>query len=58
MPCQDGFRLGDGRHFVQCLAAQSNANLTEGRSLGVRESQAPVQLGPQDAIFGGKVFVA
>jgi hypothetical protein len=40
------------------LAAQSKANLTERRSLGVREPQAPVQLGPQDAIFGGKVFVA
>jgi hypothetical protein len=58
VPCQNGVWLGDGRHFAQGLAAQSKANLTERRSLGVREPQAPVQLGPQDAIFGGKVFVA
>jgi len=45
-PCQNGVWLGDGRHFAQGLAAQSKANLTEPRSLGVREPQAPVQLGP------------
>ena len=56
-PCQNGVWLGDGRHFAQGLAAQSKANLTEPRSLGVREPQAPVQLGPQGAIFGGKVFL-
>jgi hypothetical protein len=48
--------LGDGRHFAQGLAAQAKANLTECRSLGVREPQAPDQLGPQAAIFGGKVI--
>ena len=58
MPCQNGVWPGDDRHFAQGLAAQSKANLTECRSLGVREPKAPVQLGPHDAIFGGKVFVA
>jgi hypothetical protein len=58
VPRQNGVWLGDGRHLAQGLSAQSKANLTERRSLGVREPQAPVQLGPQDAIFGGKVFVA
>jgi hypothetical protein len=58
VPCQNGVWLGDGRHFAQGLATHSKANLTERRSLGVREPQALVQLGPQDAIFGGKVFVA
>ena len=42
VPCQNGVWLGDGRHFAQGLAAQSKANLTECRSLGVREPQAPV----------------
>jgi hypothetical protein len=35
VPCQDCFWPGDGRYFAQCLAAQSKANLTERRSLGV-----------------------
>jgi hypothetical protein len=35
VPPQDGVRLGDGRHFAQCLAAQSMANLAEPHSLGV-----------------------
>src|SRR5665213_2072079 len=39
------------------LAAQSMANLAELRSLGVRESQAPIQLGLQDPVFSSQIFV-
>jgi hypothetical protein len=48
---------GASRHFTECSAAQSKANLAERRLLDVREPRATVQLSHQNAIFGGKVFV-
>src|SRR5664279_642931 len=39
------------------LAAQSMANLAELRSLGVRESQAPLQLGLQDPVFSSQILI-
>jgi hypothetical protein len=32
-------------------------DLAEQRSLGVRELQSSLQLGLQDAVFGGQIFV-
>jgi ribonuclease Z len=39
------------------LAAQAMNDLAEHGSLGVRELQSPLQLGLQDADFGGQIFV-
>ena len=36
---------------------QATTDLTERGSLGVRELQPPFQLGFQDAVFGGQIFV-
>src|SRR5258708_4364885 len=59
-----GFRLGlrmkalHRGHLVENLAAQSMTDLAERGSLGVRELQPSLQLGLQDAIFGGQIFDA
>jgi hypothetical protein len=52
----DGVRPGDIGHLAENLAAQSMTDLAERGSLGVRELQPPLQLGLQDAIFGGQIF--
>jgi hypothetical protein len=57
VPRQDGVRLGGRRHFTECSAAQSKANLAERRPSDVREPRTAVQLCHQNAIFGGKVFL-
>jgi len=36
---------------------RNGAALAERGSLGVRELQPPLQLGLQDAVFGGQIFV-
>jgi hypothetical protein len=56
VPCQDGVRQGGSRHLAEGLAAQSMANLAELRSLGVREPQAPLQLGLQDTVFSNQIL--
>ncbi len=56
VPSQDGVRPGDIGHLAENLAAQSMTDLAERGSLGVRELQPPLQLGLQDAIFGGQIF--
>ena len=43
--------LGEG------IAAQAMTNLAERGSLGVRELEPSFQLGLQDAVFGGQIFV-
>src|ERR1017187_7887786 len=57
IPCQDGVRQGGSRHLAEGLAAQSMANLAELRSLGVREPQAPLQLGLHDPVFGSQILI-
>jgi hypothetical protein len=57
VPSQDGVRPGDIGHLAENLAAQSMTDLAERGSLGVRELQPSLQLGLQDAIFGGQIFV-
>jgi hypothetical protein len=52
----DWFTRGTFRKGVENLAAQSMTDLAERGSLGVRELQPPLQLGLQDAIFGGQIF--
>ena len=39
------------------LAAQAMTDLAERDPLGVRELQSTFQLGLQDAVFGGQIFV-
>jgi hypothetical protein len=56
VPSQDGVRPGDRGHLAENLAAQSMTDLAEPGSLGVRERHPPLQLGLQDAIFGGQIF--
>src|SRR6266567_9256067 len=56
VPSQDRVRPGDIGHLAENLAAQSMTDLAERGSLGVRELQPPLQLGLQDAIFGGQIF--
>jgi hypothetical protein len=43
--------------LAQNLAAQAVTDLAEGGSLGIRELQSTFQLGLQDAVFGGQIFV-
>jgi hypothetical protein len=54
-------KMVSGRATLATLAenpaAQSMADLGERGSLGVREFQPPFQLGFQDAIFGGQIFI-
>src|ERR1035437_6247957 len=57
VPCQDGVRQGGSRHLAEGLAAQSMANLAELRSVGVREHQAPLQLGLQDPVLGSQILI-
>src|SRR5450830_691409 len=58
IPCQDGVRQGGSRDVAEGLAAQSMANLAELRSLGVREPQAPLQLGLQDPVFSSQILIS
>src|SRR5262249_53144146 len=44
-------------HLFKNLAAQSMTDLAERGSLGIRELEPPFQLGLQDPIFGGQIFV-
>jgi hypothetical protein len=57
VPSQDGVRPGHIGQLAENLAAQSMTDLAKRGSLGVRELQPPFQLGLQDAIFGGQIFV-
>src|SRR3981081_2078611 len=57
VPCQDGVGQGGSRHLAEGLAAQSMSNLAELRSLGVREPQAPLQLGLQDPVFSNQILI-
>src|ERR1022692_2706707 len=57
VPSQDGVRPGHSCDLAENLAAQAMTDLTERGSLGVRELQPPFQLGFQDAVFGGQIFV-
>ena len=57
VPGQDGVRPGHIGHLAENSAAQSMADLGERGSFGVGELQPPFQLGFQDAIFGGQIFI-
>ena len=57
VPGQDGVRPGHSCDLAENLAAQAMADLAERGPLGVRELQPPFQLGLQDAVFGGQIFV-
>src|SRR6195256_3707121 len=57
VPGQDGVRLRHIGYLAENLAAQSMTDLAERGSLGVRELQLSFQLGLQDPIFGGQIFV-
>ena len=57
VPGQDGVRPRHSCDLGENLAAQAMTDLAERGSLGVRELQPPVQLGLQDAVFGGQIFV-
>ena len=57
VPGQDGVRPRHGCDLGENLAAQAMTDLAERGSLGVRELQPLVQLGLQDAVFDGRVFV-
>ena len=57
IPAQDGVRPGHVGDVGENLAAQSMTDLAERASLGVRKLQPSIQLGLQDAIFGGQIFV-
>src|ERR1035437_2998663 len=57
IPGQNGIRQGRIRHFAECLAAQSTANLAELRSLCVRELQPPLQLAPQNPVFSSQILI-
>src|SRR5262249_45735429 len=57
VPGQDSLRPGHIGHLAKNLVAQSMTELAERGSLGIRELQPPFQLGLQDPIFGGQIFV-
>ena len=57
VPGQDSVRLRHRCDLGKNLAAQAMTDLAERGSLDVRELQPPVQLGLQDAVFGGQIFV-
>src|SRR5664280_3318921 len=57
IPGQNGIRQGRIRHFAECLAVQSTANLAKLRSLRVRELQPPLQLAPQDPVFSSQILI-
>jgi hypothetical protein len=57
VPGQDGVRAGHSCDLAENLAAQAMTDLAERGPLGVRELQSTFQLGLQDAVFGGQIFV-
>jgi len=57
VPAQDSIRPSHGCDFAENLAAQAMTDLAERGSLGVRELEPSFQLGLQDPVFGGQIFV-
>jgi len=57
IPAQDGVRSGYGRDIGQSLAAKPVTDLAERPSLRIRELQPACQLGLEDEVLGGQVFV-
>ena len=57
VPAQDSVRPGHSCDFAENLAAQAMADLAERGSLGVRELESTFQLGLEDPVFGGQIFV-
>ena len=45
------------RDDAECLAAQSTTNRAELRSLGARKLRPTLQLGSQDLVLGGEIFI-
>jgi hypothetical protein len=56
VPAQDGVWPRHIRHLGENSAAQAMTDLTQHGSFGVRKPQPPLQLGLEDAIFGGQIF--
>jgi hypothetical protein len=57
VPGQDGVWPGYIGHLGKSLAAQSMTDLAQRGSLSVGELQPPLQLGFEDAIFSGQIFI-
>src|SRR5262247_981744 len=57
VPSQNGIRQSGSRYVAECLAAPSTTNLTELRSLGVRELRPTLQLASQNLVLGGEIFI-
>ena len=57
VPSQNGVGFGHAGYLGQSLAPESLPDLGKRGSLRILKAQTPRQLCPQDAIFGGQVFV-
>jgi len=57
LPSQDGGGQRGSRYLAEGLAAQAMANLAELRPLGIREPQAPLQMGLQDSVFSSQILI-
>jgi len=49
---------GHSCNFGEGITAQAMTDLAKPGLLGVRELELPFQLGLQDAVFGGQIFMA
>jgi hypothetical protein len=58
VPAENGLRFDDGSDFLSSLLPQLLADLGQGLALAVTQSDAPCDLGAQDAILRHQVLVA
>src|SRR5262249_38084627 len=57
IPGKDGVRPGDGCDLGENRTPEPMTDLAERGSIGVRQLQPALQLGLQDAVFGGQIFI-
>ncbi len=58
VPAQNGLRFGGCGDLLQRLSAKTMADLAQGGPLGVGQQESAFQLGFEDAVLGGEIFIA
>ncbi len=57
VPREDGIGFGDAGDLLECSAAQSPTDLSEGGSLGIGKAHTGGKTGSEDASLGCEVLV-
>ena len=57
VPGEDGIGLGDTGDLLKCSAAESLADFSEGRSLGIGKTHTGGKVSAEDAILSCQVFI-